>query len=109
MDIKNLTKTLKTFNEAKVDQDNVFENELKISLENLAGGIALTINKENGNVSITTILDPSGSGMYRLTDFNDETLKTLFSNLKNDLKEICQSFDEEINLLMSKNGLKSTK
>ena len=96
-------------NEAEVTRDNVFENKLDISLDSIAGGISLQINKENGNVSISTSLEQTGSGMYKLTDWDDATLKTLYSSLKEDLLNLCKNFDEEINQLIAKNGLKSTK
>ena len=95
--------------EAEVTRDNVFESKLNISLDSIAGGISLSINKENGNVSISTSLEQTGSGMYRLTDYDDATLKTLFSSIKNDLLELCKNFDNEINQIIAKNGLKSTK
>ena len=102
-------KDMNELQEAKVDKDNVFDSKLEISLESIAGGVALSINKDNGNVSFTTTLNQSGSGMYRLTTFDDATLKTLFSSLKEDLLNVCKNFDEEINQMIAKNGLKSTK
>lgn len=47
--------------------------------------------------------------MYRLTEYDDATLKVLYSNLKDDLMNLCKTFDEEINQILAKNGLKSTK
>jgi len=102
-------KDMNELQEAKVDKDNVFDSKLEISLESIAGGVALSINKDNGNVSFTTTLNQSGSGMYRLTTFDDAALKTLFSSLKEDLLNVCKNFDEEINQMIAKNGLKSTK
>lgn len=99
----------KEFDEAKIEKDNIFKTNLDISLENIAGGINLAINKDNGNVSISTALIPSGSGQYRLTDFNDEELKRLYGELKEELTQICQNFDEEISQMLAKHGLKSTK
>ena len=95
--------------EAEVTRDNVFETELDVSLDSIAGGISLQINKDNGNVSISTSLEQTGSGMYKLTDWDDATLKTLYSALKDDLLNLCKNFDEEINQIIAKNGLKSTK
>lgn len=96
-------------NEAEISRDNVFENKLAINFESVSGGLACTINKDNGNVSFSTTLEQSGSGMYRLTEYDDATLKVLYSNLKDDLMNLCKTFDEEINQILAKNGLKSTK
>lgn len=95
--------------EAQLSRDNVFQNELNIDLQNIAGGISLKINKENGNVSISTSLEQSGSGQYRLTNYDEESLKNLYNALKDDLMQLCQNFDDEIEGLLSKHGLKSTK
>ena len=55
MELKKLTETLSTFlNEAEMSRDNIFETELDINLNSMAGGISLKINKENGNVSLST-------------------------------------------------------
>lgn len=99
----------KEMDEANIAKDNVFDTELEISLDNIAGGINLKINKENGNVSISTALTQTGSGQYRLTDFDDETLKKLFGELKDELLELCQNFDEGIQQIIAKHGLNSTK
>ena len=99
----------KEFDESEISKDNVFDTELNISLDNIAGGISMSINRENGNVSISTSLEQTGSGQYRLTQYDDETLKTLYNNMKNDLTELCKSFDEEIAQVLAKNGLRSTK
>ena len=95
--------------EAELSRDNVFQNELNIDLQNIAGGISLKINKENGNVSISTSLEQSGSGQYRLTNYDEESLKNLYNALKDDLMQLCENFDDEIEGLLSKHGLKSTK
>lgn len=95
--------------EAEVSKDNVFKNKINIKFNNIAGGIAISLNDTNGNVSISTSLEQSGSGMYKLTDWDEETLKQLHTSLKNDLLALCQNFDDEINQIIAKNGLKSTK
>ena len=99
----------KEFDESEISKDNVFDTELNISLDNIAGGISMSVNRENGNVSISTSLEQTGSGQYRLTQYDDETLKTLYNNMKSDLTELCKSFDEELAQILAKNGLRSTK
>lgn len=95
--------------EALVDRDDVFDNQLEIKLENIAGGIAVSINKDTGNVSFSTSLNQSGSGMYGLANYDEQTLKQLQSELKADLLELCKTFDEGIIEIVNKHGLKSTK
>lgn len=95
--------------EAELTKDNVFEKECEINLENIAGGLKLSINNENGNLSISTTLLDSGSGQYRLESFNNEKLKELYEDMKEELIQLCNSFDNEIAQLVAKNGLKSTK
>lgn len=95
--------------EADVKKDNVFDTELTVGFDSIAGGIAMSINKDNGNVSFSTSLIQSGSGMYRLTDFDADTLKTLYTNIRGDIIDLCNHFDEELQMILAKNGLKSTK
>lgn len=95
--------------EANITRDNIFENKLNISFDNIAGGVSLSINDDEGTLSISTSLDTTGVGQYGLSDFDNETLKTLFSNVKEDLLNLCKNFDNEIIQIITKNGLKSTK
>lgn len=95
--------------EANITRDNVFESNLDISLETIAGGISLAINKENGNISISTTLEQTGSGQYKPTNYDENTLKQIYNDIKADLLDLCQSFDDEINQIIAKYGLKSTK
>lgn len=95
--------------EAKVSRTNVFKDKINIDFATIAGGLAISINKDNGTLSISTSLEPSGSGMYGLTDYDEASLKALLLNIKDDLLNLCNTFDEEINQIMAKNGLKSTK
>ena len=95
--------------EAQVSRNNVFKDKLAFGFDNIAGGIAVSINKDNGTLSISTSLEQTGNGQYGLTNFDDATLQALFSNIKNSLLDLCQNFDEEISQIMAQNGLKSTK
>ena len=95
--------------EAQTSRDNIFKDKLAFTFDNIAGGIALSINKDNGTLSISTSLEQGGSGQYGLSNYDDAALKSLFSNIKNDLLNLCQNFDDEIQQIIAKNGLKSTK
>lgn len=95
--------------EAQVSRNNVFKDKLAFGFDNIAGGIAVSINKDNGTLSISTSLEQTGNGQYGLTNYDDATLQALFSNIKNSLLDLCQTFDEEISQIMAQNGLKSTK
>ena len=95
--------------EAEITKDNVFETKADISLESIAGGISLSVNKENGNVSISTSLEQTGSGMYRPTNADANGMQEIYNNIKEDLFNLCKNFDSEINQIMAKYGLKSTK
>ena len=96
--------------EAEVAKDNVFEQNALITFNNISGGISIGINKEDQTVSISCTLPEQGSGAYKLLNAQDETaLQNLYTNLKEDLLNLCNTFDQEIQQIISKNGLKSTK
>ena len=96
--------------EAEISKDNVFEQNVVITFNNISGGISVGINKENQTVSISCTLPEHGSGAYKLLNVQDETaLQNLYTNLKEDLLNLCNTFDQEIQQIISKNGLKSTK
>lgn len=96
-------------NETEITKDNIFENKLAFNFENISGGLGVQINKDTGNVSFSTTLEEGGSGMYGLTNFDEQTLKQLQSELRTDLLELCKTFDEGIIAIVNKHGLKSTK
>jgi len=95
--------------EAKVLQDNVFEQEYKMSFEFISGGITLKVNKDTGEVSISTSLEETGSGAYALQQADEGTLTNTYNGLKEDMMNICKKFDEEVQQSLAKYGLKSTK
>ena len=95
--------------EATVTQDNVFRDEIKISLDNIAGGISIKLNKDTGKISISTSLEQTGAGMYGLTNFDDATIEQLQKQLKDSLLELCQTFDDGITQITNQYGLRSTK
>lgn len=96
--------------ESEVIKDNVFKNDLGISFNNIAGGVVVDINPKDANVSISTTLDGTGEGSYKLVNAQGEQdYINLYESIKEELTNICNRFDEEISQLLSKYGLKSTK
>lgn len=104
-----ICKEMDNIAEAKEGRDDIFEGEYEVTLQNIAGGIAYKINKETGNISFSTTLEQSGSGQYRLLNYDDKTLEELYKNLKADIMELCQNFDDGIQQIIAKHGLNSTK
>lgn len=95
--------------EAKIIRDDVFDQEYDLSFEFISGGVSLKVNKETGEVSITTSLSETGSGAYKLEVADDASLKQIYDGLKEDITNICKRFDEEVQQSLAKYGLKSTK
>lgn len=95
--------------EAAMTQDNQIEDELDITFNNLTGGIGLDIDDKTGNVSISVQLKETGSGNYRAENTNPQELDNLYKNLKTDLLNLARNFDEEVQQLVTRYGLKSTK
>ena len=111
MNINELNNKLsKHIQEAEEEQDNVFDLEYKTDLNTIAGGIAFGINKNNNTVSFTTSLNGKGEGSYMSTvKLDDSALQNLYNSIKTDIQAVCDNFDKEINQILAKNGLKSTK
>ena len=95
--------------EAKIIRDDIFDQEYDLSFEFISGGVSLKVNKETGEVSITTSLSETGSGAYKLEVGDDAALKQVYDGLKEDITNICKRFDEEVQQSLAKYGLKSTK
>lgn len=95
--------------EAAMTQDNQIKDELDITFNNLTGGIGLDINDKTGDVSISVQLRETGSGNYRATTKDPQELDNLYKNLKTDLLNLARNFDAEIQQLVTRYGLKSTK
>ena len=94
--------------EAKIEKDNVFELNSEILFENISGGIAISIN--DGNISISTLLNEDGQGNYKLlnTPQEEDTYKNLYNDLKDELFEICKYVDQNIKQVLAKHGLRET-
>ena len=106
---KDFYSVAKALQEATIQTDNVFELEAHIDLDNISGGIGLKIEKD-GNVSISMLLNQSGSGNYKLVNATpNENYKNLYNSLLDDLKQLANTIDTEIQQIITKNGLSSTK
>lgn len=94
--------------EAKIEKDNVFELNSEILFENISGGIAISIN--DGNISISTLLNEDGQGNYKLfnTPQDEDSYKNLYNDLKDELFEICKYVDQNIKQVLAKHGLRET-
>ena len=98
-----LLKRMKSILETKVT-DNIFENKVNITFDNLSGGISLGLDEDT--ISISVSLNEEGSGSYKLA--SGDTLE-VFKKFKNDVKELCTTFDNGLEELLQRYGLKSTK
>lgn len=97
-------------NEAQMTQDNVFDSKLEIVFENITGGIGLSVDDKTGSISISVVLKEIGSGNYKLANANStEDIKNVYTNIKQDLLNLCQNFDNEVKQVITRYGLKSTK
>ena len=106
--LMDITKELNNaLSEAELKQDNVFDKSLTLTFNTLTGGIALSIDDKTKNVSISTILGEHGSGNYALTQQQD--FKILYDGLKEDLTNLCDTIDKEMEQILAKHGLRSTK
>lgn len=94
--------------EAKIEKDNVFKLNSEILFENISGGIAISIN--DGNISISTLLNENGQGNYKLlnTPQEEDAYKNLYNDLKDELFEICKYVDQNIKQVLAKHGLRET-
>jgi len=90
--------------ESSIVRDNVFDKQLDLSFDTIAGGISFGIKDEK--ISFSCSSEETGSGSYALTNGNPESL---YDDIKDQLKQICQHFDDEMKQLLAQHGLKSTK
>ena len=99
-------KELEELEEAQLERDNGFEQTFDISFKWLSGGISLLAKDET--VSISTSLEETGTGSFKLS--NEEPIsESLYNSLKEDFLNICKNFDDEVQQILTKNGLKSTR
>ena len=91
-------------NEESIVKENPFDQESKFSFNTIAGSICMLIN--DGKVSFSCGLDETGSGSYGLENGNVEQF---YKDLSQDLQMICDMVDKEMQQVLAKYGLKSTK
>lgn len=104
-----VTKELEeVLDEAKIVQQGDISKEFQTTFEFIAGGVAAKLDKATGKISISVALGETGSGAYALQQPNNEQLQQIFTGLREDLQNICNRFDEEVQQVIAKYGLKST-
>lgn len=110
--IKDTNEKLQDVLEAKIDKRDIFDLEGRVTMENIAGGIAVNVNADTGELSISfTLNDTSESqGAYRLQNAlqDKDAYEQLFKNILKDVGELAQSIDKDINQIMGKYGLMPT-
>lgn len=103
---KELEESINQISEAQVVKDNVFNLEFQINFTNISGGVSFHIDKDSNNVSFSSVLTEDSRGNYALQTDADIDLDSLYTNIKDDMQSIANSFDNEINQLLNKYGLK---
>lgn len=104
---KELEEAMTGLNEAQVEKDDIFDLNCDISLSNISGGLSFSINKDNGEVSISTSMIEGGHGNYRLEVMpQEEALKGIYDELKDDLEQLAKTIDQSINQIVAKHGLR---
>lgn len=106
---KDTNERLETVLEAKIDKQDIFDLEGQITMENIAGGIAVNVDSNNSEVSLSFTLKDTGEskGAYKLQNTleNNEAYEQLFKDILKDLEELAQSTDTEIKQILGKYGL----
>ena len=97
-------------NESKINKDKIFDLECDILFDNISGGLSFNINKEDGNISFSVLLDESGNGNYKLENEsnNEDELKALYNDLKDEMQQLAQTLDDGIKQILARHGLRET-
>lgn len=104
---KELEESINKINEAKVNKDDIFDLNCEISLSNISGGLSFKINKDTGEVSISTSMLEVGHGNYRLENMPEqEALKGLYEELKDELEQLANTVDQSMTQIIAKHGLR---
>ena len=95
-------------NEAKIQKDDIFDLKGEITFDNLSGGFSFSINKDDGNISFSTMLTEDGHGNYRLenTPSNEDFYKELYEDLRDDLQELAKTVDDSMRQILARHGLR---
>lgn len=99
-----IAKDLDRLSEESIVTDNVFDKDLDLSFDTIAGGLSMGIH--DNTISFSCSLNQTGSGSYALE--NDDP-KKLYKSLAEDLQNIANMVDNEMHQIIAKYGLKSTK
>ena len=104
---KELEESIKQLEEAKVEKEDIFDFNCQIVLSNMSGGISFAINKETGEVSLSTALLEDGRGNYRIQNFKDAgSLEGLYEELKDDIEQLANTIDQSLTQIIAKHGLR---
>lgn len=96
--------------EAEILTDNIFELHQVLDFKNIAGGISFDVDGNSSLVNFTVSLDGEGTGSYKpQTNLDEAGLRTLYREVKQELTDLCNHFDEEIQQIIAKHGLAPTK
>ena len=96
--------------EAKVDKDNIFDYQCDIIFDNIAGGISFSIDKQSGNLSLSTFITEDSAGNFKQENGGNsqEELRVLYDNIKEEIEEIANTVDESLKQVFAKYGLRKT-
>lgn len=107
---RNIMQEAKALINEEVTKDDVFELNGEISFSTISGAVGIKVDKEDGNISLSTVLIEKGNGNYKLevAPSTQDAYKQVYENLKDDINTLCASFDNELNQILIRNGLKPT-
>ena len=95
-------------NEAKIQKDDIFDLKGEIIFDNLSGGFSFSINKNDGNISFSTMLNENGHGNYRVenTPTGEDFYKSLYEDLRDDIQELAKTVDDSMRQILARHGLR---
>lgn len=106
---KELEESMRKIDEAKVNKDDIFDLNCEVIFDNLSGGISFKINKDDGAVSFSALLNENGHGSYRLENMpNEEALKGLYEELKDEIEQVASMVDQSMKQILAKHGLRQS-
>jgi cytochrome P450 len=107
---RNIMQEAKALINEEITKDDVFELNCEISFKTISGAIGVKVDKEDGNISLSTALIEKGNGNYKLevAPSTQDAYKQVYENLKDDINTLCANFDNEINQVLIRYGLKPT-
>jgi hypothetical protein len=107
---RNIMQEAQSLINEEVIKDDVFSLEGQISFATISGAVGIKVDKEDGNISLSTVLLEKGNGNYKLevAPSTQDAYKQVYENLKDDINTLCASFDNELNQVLVRYGIKPT-